>query len=471
MTFISYAQNYEDVILWRTLKHIERGFYIDVGAMDPTIESVTKAFYDAGWHGINIEPVQKWFAKLVVERPEDINLQIALGDKDGIVDFYEVVDTGLSTVNKDLVVNLPEKRGFKVNKNLVSMKTLNSICEEYQVKEIQFLKIDVEGAEYLVLNGLDLKKFRPWIILVEATLPDSQIKNYTEWDPLLKNSGYRFVYFDGLNRFYVAKEHSKLVDQLAIPPNVFDGFITWEKHLTLQELNNISTKLNNTLAEREKIQTALNDVQEDRERIRGALNDIKEDRYRIQIELNDVRTDQEQIMTELNEVQNDRYRIQTELNEVKTDREYIQATLDDMQSDRERIRIKLDNIWAEKEQIRVELDNVYHRKSYRITKPLRETAWFFKRMFDKFYVRKKKMKLGAFSFFSHLRMLPLFSHIADSIKKAHPGLWSKFRNNLLNQKPGKLPSDLLEENIKFLSKKERQIYNDLLEAVAQKKEE
>ena len=63
MTFISYAQNYEDVMLWRALQHVENGFYVDVGANDPTVDSVTKAFYDRGWRGLNIEPVQLYYKK------------------------------------------------------------------------------------------------------------------------------------------------------------------------------------------------------------------------------------------------------------------------------------------------------------------------------------------------------------------------------------------------------------------------
>ena len=48
MTLISYAQNYEDVMLWRAVGHIDDGFYIDVGAVWPTNDSVTKLFYDHG---------------------------------------------------------------------------------------------------------------------------------------------------------------------------------------------------------------------------------------------------------------------------------------------------------------------------------------------------------------------------------------------------------------------------------------
>ena len=57
MTFVSYAQNFEDVMLWRALREVTHGFYIDVGAADPDSDSVTRAFYDRGWSGINVEPV------------------------------------------------------------------------------------------------------------------------------------------------------------------------------------------------------------------------------------------------------------------------------------------------------------------------------------------------------------------------------------------------------------------------------
>lgn len=71
MTFISYAQNFEDVRLWRALNSFECGFYIDVGATDPAHDSVTKAFYDHGWSGINVEPMQNYYDALRQQRPRD----------------------------------------------------------------------------------------------------------------------------------------------------------------------------------------------------------------------------------------------------------------------------------------------------------------------------------------------------------------------------------------------------------------
>ena len=96
--FVSYAQNFEDVILWRALKHIDRGFYVDCGAYDPTRHSVTKTFYDRGWRGINIEPNPSLLQKFVVHRPLDANLAIAVSDGSGGAELYEIAGTGLSTL-------------------------------------------------------------------------------------------------------------------------------------------------------------------------------------------------------------------------------------------------------------------------------------------------------------------------------------------------------------------------------------
>ena len=112
MSFISYAQNFEDVMLWRALKHIKNGFYIDVGANDPDGDSVTKAFYEQGWCGINIEPVSQWFEKIQQNRTRDINLNIAAGAQEGELILYEIPDTGLSTLEKGIAERHKKDRGY-----------------------------------------------------------------------------------------------------------------------------------------------------------------------------------------------------------------------------------------------------------------------------------------------------------------------------------------------------------------------
>lgn len=143
---ISFAQNFEDVMLWRALKAIKKGFYIDVGANDPEVDSVTKAFYDQGWSGINIEPIPQWFDKLVKARPRDINLQLAASSKAGSLSIYEVANTGLSTM-VDAIARSHKSKKFSTKVIEVESKTLTEICNLHSKSEIHFLKIDVEGAE------------------------------------------------------------------------------------------------------------------------------------------------------------------------------------------------------------------------------------------------------------------------------------------------------------------------------------
>lgn len=225
MSFISYAQNYEDVMLHRALASVSQGFYVDVGAAWPEEHSVTKAFYDLGWSGINIEPNPKFYAELAKERPRDINLQIAIGDRRGEVVMNIIDDTGLSSADEQIAQGHREA-GWNLERQTVDMERLADLLERQLPagQEIHFLKVDVEGYEEQALRSNDWRKFRPWVVVVEATLPMSQTPSYEQWEPLLLDADYEFVYADGLNRFYVAKEHAALREAFAFPPNVFDGF-------------------------------------------------------------------------------------------------------------------------------------------------------------------------------------------------------------------------------------------------------
>jgi FkbM family methyltransferase len=231
MPFISYAQNYEDVMLWRALRDVKGGFYVDVGAADPKEDSVTCAFYERGWSGINIEPLDGYFEKLVQERPRDTNLKVMVGKEPGVRTLYSFPGTGLSTFDPEISAR-HEQAGFVGQKVLVPVLTLTKILQDCAPPTIHFLKVDVEGAEAEVLEGLDLDRARPWIITVESTRPNSTVISRDKWEYLLTEHGYGIAYFDGLNDFYVADEHSRLKEHFAAPPNVFDDFVRWrEWHL------------------------------------------------------------------------------------------------------------------------------------------------------------------------------------------------------------------------------------------------
>ena len=228
MSFISYAQNFEDVMLWRALKHVERGFYIDVGANDPRADSVTFAFYASGWHGINIEPLPSHHADLTKERPRDVNLQCAAGAVNGEIEVWECDVRGWGTASLE-VVAAHTANGHAGKFHKVPVELLTNICAHHVSGPIHFLKIDVEGFEKSVIDGMDFSRFRPWILVVEATRPNSIEEIHDVWEGDVLSAGYVLAYSDGVNRFYVAKEHSELLNSLRYPPNVFDQFIRVEQ--------------------------------------------------------------------------------------------------------------------------------------------------------------------------------------------------------------------------------------------------
>ncbi|HUY56751.1 MAG TPA: FkbM family methyltransferase [Candidatus Micrarchaeaceae archaeon] len=260
--FISYAQNLEDVMLWRALHHVSPGFYIDVGAGEPDVESVTRAFYDRGWTGVNIEPDLETYRRLTASRPRDTNINAALLDRAGQVTFYPVGGgNGLSTIIPEIAVER-QVHGWTIDQGIhVVGDTLANICRRHAAQRpIHFLKIDVEGAERKVLLGGDFSSFRPWVVIVETQGPKAGTTPDEGFEDVFLAAGYRFVYFDGLNNYYVAGEHEdRLGGAFATPPNVYDQFIRASEvealqraDLLQQQLTSAQVEVRNAAADRDK---------------------------------------------------------------------------------------------------------------------------------------------------------------------------------------------------------------------------
>ncbi len=216
---ISYAQNLEDVVLNRIFKNKPAGFYIDVGAHDPTELSVTKHFYDLGWSGINIEPISTSYRKFRHQRPRDINLNCAAGANHGTLTIHEVEGyPALSSFNHDAAVAGGKIADSSVKDFTVEIQTLAEICGRHCDGMIDFIKIDVEGYEKEVILGADWKKFRPVMLVAEACKPlEPLIPTWQEWEPLVLGADYILVYYDGLNRYYLHREDEHLKKEFDMP--------------------------------------------------------------------------------------------------------------------------------------------------------------------------------------------------------------------------------------------------------------
>lgn len=210
-------------MLWRALGFVENGFYIDVGAQHPTIDSVSKAFYEHGWRGIHIEPTVTYATLLRRERRDETILQAALADKAGVLTLYEIPETGLSTADT-AIAERHRSQGFTIEQTDVPCLTLSDLFDQIGQRDIHWMKIDVEGFERQVLEGWANHHARPWIVLLESTLPLTTDEAHTNWESLMLERGYEPVYFDGLNRYYISAAHPELRPAFHAPPNVFDSF-------------------------------------------------------------------------------------------------------------------------------------------------------------------------------------------------------------------------------------------------------
>lgn len=216
---LSYAQRFEDFHLWRCFGGKTDGFYIDVGAGHPVYDNVSFAFYLAGWRGIAVEPNPALAALGRAVRPRDHLHQGLAGAAPGEATLYLQREFhGLSTTVALHARTAEQEVGKEAEALRLSVTTLAALCEQHAPPSIDFLKVDVEGAEADVLRGADWARFRPRVVVVEAIEPFSLKPSHGEWEPLLAAHGYAYVWHDELNRYYVAGEADELTGRLAAGP-------------------------------------------------------------------------------------------------------------------------------------------------------------------------------------------------------------------------------------------------------------
>jgi FkbM family methyltransferase len=222
-----FTRNFEDVILQRAFSDVSHGCYIDVGASHPVSDSNTFALYQGGWRGICVEPMDlraEWHQA----RPHDIFINAALGESPGQLTLHEYKESGgqLSTGSAE-TAELWRRSGVVPNaRRTVQVRTLDGVLDEHLgSRTIHFISIDVEGMEKEVLLGLNLTRYRPWVMVVEATVPGTDVAVYKPWESLILDAGYLMVYFDGVNRFYLSNEQRNLLGRFSLPPNVWDRIV------------------------------------------------------------------------------------------------------------------------------------------------------------------------------------------------------------------------------------------------------
>jgi len=250
--FISYAQNREDVVLWRALGDLPVGRYVEVGANHPRDDSATRAFYDRGWSGITVEPMHDFAEAHRVERPRDTMIEAVVTDEDtDAVVLHGIAGTGLSTIVDSVGVRHAQTGENVVDRSVPALR-LSDILEQNGGldQEIHFMLVDTEGSEQQVLASVDLRVFRPWVLVIESTAPNSLLQTHHAWEPSVIEAGYVFCLFDGISRFYVAHEHAEaLRATLSYPACVQDRFVEARAYSVWQDRENLTAEVRRWHAE------------------------------------------------------------------------------------------------------------------------------------------------------------------------------------------------------------------------------
>lgn len=186
----SYAQNGEDILAWEYFGRKSSGYFVEVGANDPTRLSQSWFFEQRGWTGLLIEPLPSRCQALREQRPNSRVIQAAAGAHDG--------ETVLNIATSDAWSHIGEAKDVPIDMRIpVKIRTLNAILQEANAPPIDILSIDTEGSELDVLRGLDMRKNRPALLLVEDHMDTLDVYFF------LKRTGYKLAKRTAPNNWWI----------------------------------------------------------------------------------------------------------------------------------------------------------------------------------------------------------------------------------------------------------------------------
>jgi|GEM_PF-747034 len=168
----SYSQSGEDLIIKFIFDAlgINKPSYIDIGAYHPEILSNTALFYQNGSRGLNIEANPQLITNFIDLRNEDINLNIGIGETTEKLDFYVISVPTLSTFSETEAKLYTENEKYKIEETIpIETYTVNHVINHYLDGHFpDFLSLDVEGFDLLILRSIDYEKSYPLVICVET---------------------------------------------------------------------------------------------------------------------------------------------------------------------------------------------------------------------------------------------------------------------------------------------------------------
>lgn len=199
---LTYSQSGEDVILETILGNIKQGFYVDIGANNPYVQSNTYYFYKKGWRGMNVDALPDISLKFNKLRPRDINIEAGISNNEGELNYYMFESSFYNTFNPRIAQEIAKHTNL-TGKIPIKTIPLIKLFKDYNIGNIDFLSVDAEGMDLSVLQSNDWTLYRPKIIITEFF---SKGLEKIFQDPIfqyLTSKGYIFFCNSATNAFYL----------------------------------------------------------------------------------------------------------------------------------------------------------------------------------------------------------------------------------------------------------------------------
>ena len=195
----------EDIFIRRFFKNEKKGFYVDIGSYHPIKGSLTYYLFKKGWRGLNADLSKVSVDLFKISRPNDHNINAAITDFDGETEYFE---SGAINQQNSLV---SEKDKKKIK---IKAYKLNTLLDDFNILEIDYLNIDVEGNELKVISTFDFEKFHPKLISIEQNIYNSEKIFDEECHKLLLAKNYFLASKIGVTCIYVDKKYEKLMPSI-----------------------------------------------------------------------------------------------------------------------------------------------------------------------------------------------------------------------------------------------------------------
>ena len=201
----TYSQNQEDLFINNYFKEKKNGFYIDIGCYHPIKYSNTALLYNRGWKGINIDMNQTSIDLFNIFRRRDKNICAAISNNQKTTTMYfDHLFSPVNTLDKNFSNVASKKISFNhpIEKKVYTWK-FNEVVQKHNIdiKQIDFINIDVEAHDLEVLEGIDLSIFNAKMICIELANDQNNIKD-KKLNEYLKKYNYDLIKIVGLNRFF-----------------------------------------------------------------------------------------------------------------------------------------------------------------------------------------------------------------------------------------------------------------------------